>query len=739
MSNLSSVGDSKISSYYAGTKAADDPTGKVQGRLGTWGRTVIILGWIIEVVILAFLLFLWNGEGTASGGQRASTFWRWIMLNQLASQSATLSAMILQNTLVAALMLEARDVRVSDVPRFSVLRAINGGPLSIAEPLASSPRKFFRSWPAFLILLLYISTLAVQFSSTILVTDFRQTSLLEYSTQRRVNALSTTPDLLESPTNATEYMAQAWEMAPTSFPPFAEQVVESPLELKGLSDTGNIKRAFLPFTTQGRQGLREYQGAAVTYKSRVACSRPTVEGSLQFKLAAGSYFPRIRGNVTWASEEAFANFSCSQGETLCTRAFDCPVPYAVNNSNLTSILSEQPTSLCLFNETDQTSGLHTTFSDIFLVLNSETNYQDWLDFNVSNQTNTLGRYDGPSFSRGLTLSSDEWVEYGFGPVAKINMTVCQNTIIMGFENITAAATVDLEEPTLNYNSFARVWETGDVLELMNIGSISNTTRGIMKISDTSAYTEADLGSMMQGSFNHDWLSTQIHYGADIFVNQFNHLVLNRIKGGVLNSEGAENYSVYFCSHCYMDGDLTDPHPLLSVIFHAILNKTGSVAPAMQSVLFLMAQNQYYSSFSGFDFGENSTMVYSKTVNIPQEWNGITAVAAIVSLNVSCVAMITWLFMRRTRYSKYGDIWHTVAQILSPDLRHLLERASRATDKQLKKSLEEAGSEDVNAGLYLLESGRVVVLRNNAPFQHMAVDRMKTGSSTKTSKPIHVDR
>lgn len=409
------------------------------------------------------------------------------------------------------------------------------------------------------------------------------------------------------------------------------------------------------------------------------------------------------------------------------------MPYIANDSDLSSILSnKQPTSLCLFNQTDQDLGLRTGFSDIFLVLSSETNYADWLDFNFSNRLDALGRYTGPSFSPEPTWSVDEWVGYDFGSAATLNVTLCQNTIAMGFENITAAAAVDLAEPALNYNATVRVWETGDILDLMNIGNISSEDRGIMKISSASPYLEDDYDSMLQGSYNYDWLSIQNETRGGQFVEQFNDLILDHVKGGVLTSEGAQNYFVYFCSHCYMYGNLTDPYPSFSTLFHAMVNKTGSVAPAMQSILFWMAQTQYYNAFLAFDFGKTSTVVYSKTVNIPQHWNGIAGVAGLVLLNMICVALIAWLFLRRTSYSKYGNVWHTIAQIMSPDLRHMLDRASRSTDKQIKKSLEDAGSEEVDAGLYLLESGRVVALRNNAPFQHVTVDRMKPGLSTKSS-------
>lgn len=69
-------------------------------------------------------------------------------------------------------------------------------------------------------------------------------------------------------------------------------------------------------------------------------------------------------------------------------------------------------------------------------------------------------------------------------------------ITLGFENITAAATSDLEEPALNHHATARVWETGKILDLMNIGVKSNDAGGIENISSTSAYTEDGLDLMM---------------------------------------------------------------------------------------------------------------------------------------------------------------------------------------------------------------------------------------------------
>ena len=105
---------------------------------------------------------------------------------------------------------------------------------------------------------------------------------------------------------------------------------------------------------------------------------------------------------------------------------------------------------------------------------------------------------------------------------------------------------------------------------------------------------------------------------------------------------------------------------------------------------------------------------------PQVWLGLASVTSIIILNIACVAITTWLFIRRTRYSVYGNSWHAIAQVLSPDTRHLLDRAPQATDNQVKQSLREIGSDKVDAGLWKLESGRIAVVRRTSPFKNAEI-------------------
>lgn len=714
-------------------------------RLGKWTATILILGWVVEFLILAFLLYLWGGSSSRQRANDAMIFWRWIMLQKYAAQAATLASLVLRSVidlqatvctaLVASLMLEARDVVMSDVAFFSVIRAVNGGPYDLAEKLAKTPKKLFQSLPAFMLLLLLITTVASQLTSTLLLVDFKDVSLLDNSISVQTPIIEAQPEMLFPPANSTNMASQAWRESPASYAPFGEVLIEQAETGDDIYDTGNIKRAFLPFNSPQRASIRRYDGAAITMDSRVSCIRPSIVGTLQYVPGRlGAYWPRIVGKASWNPPPSWSDSSCFPGNTKCDSIpFDCAVPFVQNGTNTTWILPKKPTTLCLFNETDQSVKFQRSFSNVFLALNTAANATDVLNFDVTTGPGGTGadadaaamiaNFSGPLYGPSVPkpIGNGEWSSYKFSPETVFNFTVCQSVFNINLENITSDSTNSTREPTLNFDSSTRSWLTEGILRLMGVGiDRDDMSRGILKIRNSIKLTDAEIQDMFSSSINFEYLSS-LGIGT-VFSNQFITQLVYKVKGGVLTSQGSQNFSIYFCPSCDLNGNFFDPHPSLSTLFQAALEKTGSVAPAYQSVLFWLAQAQYYRALPGFDFGTNSSIVHAKTVSIPDSWLGLTAVTSILLINMTCVAVISWLFLRRTRHSIYGDVWHTIAQIVSPDTRHLIDRATRSTDDNVKRTLKEAGSSKMSAGLYKLQSGRVVVLRNNAPFRHVKVDK-----------------
>ncbi|KAI1762812.1 hypothetical protein GGR53DRAFT_467960 [Hypoxylon sp. FL1150] len=78
--------------------------------------------------------------------------------------------------MLASLIFEKHNVRKSDIAFFSIIRDINDGPRKLAELVAYSRQGIFRM-ESLLVFCLVISTLALQFSSTILFSDLREISI----------------------------------------------------------------------------------------------------------------------------------------------------------------------------------------------------------------------------------------------------------------------------------------------------------------------------------------------------------------------------------------------------------------------------------------------------------------------------------------------------------------------------------------------------------------------------------
>lgn len=106
-------------------------------RLGVWGFTIVAVGSLVTLAILAFLTFLWTTEGDL-GSERAPAAWRWVVLGRRATQAVTLATVLVRvaltaqstvyTSLIAGIVLEGHGIPLSTVAQFSVLRGVNDGP-----------------------------------------------------------------------------------------------------------------------------------------------------------------------------------------------------------------------------------------------------------------------------------------------------------------------------------------------------------------------------------------------------------------------------------------------------------------------------------------------------------------------------------------------------------------------------------------------------------------------------------
>ena len=98
-----------------------------------------------------------------------------------------------ETALSAGLLLETMSTRFEDAPKLSILRAYNNGPYSIVEiallqlwALRRGLLRFLLSFQEALVTLLFIRGIAIQFSSTLLVSDLDDIVIESYPYSQRV-------------------------------------------------------------------------------------------------------------------------------------------------------------------------------------------------------------------------------------------------------------------------------------------------------------------------------------------------------------------------------------------------------------------------------------------------------------------------------------------------------------------------------------------------------------------------
>ncbi|KAL6807095.1 hypothetical protein GGI42DRAFT_320016 [Trichoderma sp. SZMC 28013] len=701
------------------------------GRIGGQAGTAIILGTLLQLGTFGFLIFLWVGRGSDSDGAKAPPVWRKIFLSGAGTRVVTVCALIIRSIvglqatvctgLAAALVLEARKVDMNNAAAFSVLRAVNGGPISFVTPLAKTPGRLFTSVPAVLILVLWLGSTAISFSSTILLSDFRTVALVQQSSNTHVPVIEASSELV-GPFGLPRLGPDPgiWQQPLQTFSTFGEATLEKPSPEEGFTDTGVIKRAMIPLQTQSRKNLRSYEGASAVYTSRTGCVRPKLSNGFITKIPPTTAISNmmenaiIVGNITWESpgEHNFLDWlSCGRAGSTCKHAFNCSLPYAYTDSEK-PILPRQPTSLCVIEASDQlratgNSDPNAPLPSLMLVFNTNVDKEHWAAMALAGMVNNYTNYPLPA-----QTASGEWTVMNVADGQSLNASLCLLNSTLTLEHVSLNSTTDSLDPEIQYYAGNSTWSTDAIVNMTD--STSNATyasRGIMALNSWTDVSTDELNTMYAQSSNYN---PSFMNSTDV-TSQF----FEDVQKGIITNDfhigrqaGSTNFSVYVCGVCQALGygdSAWQAHPYVSLIFHAVADKTGSVAQAIQATFFWLYQAQYSSAVPGFDMGDNSTMVFSTEASVPVGNTGIIVVGVLVLVNLVCVFAVTGMFLWRTHWSLYGNVWHAIAQLVAgPEIRPILEDATAATDGEVEGKLKYEGKKTTKVGLWDQGNGRLAV-------------------------------
>ncbi|KXJ94827.1 hypothetical protein Micbo1qcDRAFT_202633 [Microdochium bolleyi] len=634
---------------------------RLHRRLGSYTIWALALSTAALIAVIFFLQFLWFGtEANTQWRNLVSHDWRLpsaVTLSTLVIRAAGAAQTTIAVSLVASVLLESH-VRLSRVPEVSIMRFSNPGSWVsgwiMCETVPANPLA------GLLGVLLLLVSLALQFSSTILLADFATVPALTYNATTHLNvSYGGALGML-----GTEYTQSGsiWSSTPHQFPVFAEHNEPDYVQFSdNIHDTGVSVRALLPVNSQShRELLSEYNGYLTMVDTRVACVRPNLE---DVRLVP-TEVPGMAGKPA-----TFAHFEgrVSTNESIPLLA--------------TSILKEPAEFRCLANNHEEPSSLgfgQVAFTlcpfdlDMGGLLSPLTFHKiGGLAYLLFNHTNTtLGV---KNVSEGWTTSPDGiWsklrapTSFAQGP-AEVRATLCYDA--RSFSNTTrlvkatsgkrriepqivvAFAANNGSETSLLDSQFASI-DTAPVRSQLGATSHKESTeeRGILDLYISPDYNDSQI----------EVKSLEVYGSSNYFLDRTLSLMTVRPTFRI--------NSILLCNGCISTwaeapGKNYVIDETLRAIFFDTLQDTGSPAVALQALFTIVSQMAYQRLRPYFYVSNTGRVTIKQDLNIPVHKRGFGIVVAMVLLQCVLVAASVVLFHRRSRCTHLADSWQVMAHVL----------------------------------------------------------------------------
>ncbi|KAI1368997.1 hypothetical protein F5Y08DRAFT_335207 [Xylaria arbuscula] len=653
------------------------------GLFGVIGGSFWILG------IFGFLTFLWFGHGSSPEATDATLLWRFLALHNYFPQAITTCSVALRITvgiqatictsMLAALVLEKYGVQKTQGAWLSIMRSINDGPMKLGGLLVKGPRARFLLVETWLTFFIIIITLALQFSSTLLLSDIDDFVILGNINTTEFGDLLA----LQNDIDIRFYLDNNISARPPIYAAFGEVQAgfnTTPNE-KGASDTGFIQRSLIPISdVNSRTSIKKIEGNTMVMGSRVSCIRPHINAeysAFNFQGNEDVYYGYIEGtvdyNASFAEAGVTSNLPCADIECMAEK-FYCVIPSTIGKED------GWQAAACVFDGigarsdySDHTftwnplEGLWSPKTTMALVMTSNMDYMDWSKV----QDITILPVGDPY---------REWRSYDTGS-GHFNITLCSIGFNIGRFHTSMIASAPLREPQTKFDHFSAVHSTADIQSFMGVDVLqgSHTARSILDL-EILGPAEGLLApsqprflpdNISVGQLESDLMDSIIH-------NQF-----------WANNDG--NTTMLLCNSC--NGAASQlVHPEIGLLFSDTVSETGRAANAFLSLITTWFGLVYYTYLGDLKIPHNATVLATRTVQTPGICSkngcpGYITVSTLILTHILSVVTIAALYVVETRYSRYGNVWHTIAQLKGDELVDVLDEAHDASDATVEQNLK----------------------------------------------------
>lgn len=633
-------------------------------RLGSRSLFILAATIVVQLALCSFLLFLWFGKAS-------NKTWSLIMVDEWATRSIAVTALLLRTAVdlqaavgtafLASLFLESRvGIQLSQVANISPMRAGSTSPWSLVRCAVGDvwqSRLRYKQHHGLYIggVLLVLTTSALQFSSTMLLSDLKLGPLVAHqSTAEMRTSLSYAPFTEKIPRDS------AWTTNPPSFQAFGEYHEPIASFQDGIADTGLLLRAFLPYAaSESRQTLSTYSGNALVLDARVSCQVP-VFTEINGNVSIHSHITGLvkpSKNATMLQEILATPFGCTiAGNDQLTI---CQIAHS--RENFTGSINSQ------FNNS-------TAFGTAFLVF--------------------LG-------SRNTTLPLNPWFDLPSEDAGNMrtSATLCFAPWDAAVLDVNMVSEMNRSEPLLEYNTTSsKPFLTQSVLDHF-LPAAKNSKRQTLQMQKPHSYTgdlppryrrplvQSDIGSSSAAE-------ASVPLPANWTVSMTGAPLVT-----LLRSFSEEN----------RPNQIVSADPALAAIFYDAFNTT-SIEWAMSSLITILSMTNYYGQQPAFDRLDNVTVSFFENVLYPQDHLGLTILMWLLAAHIAVIAVLLVLFVQKTRLTLVGNAWPAFAQIAaSQDVMENMADASGKTDSEILEDFKSAGKGHLRARVVWRGEGSEVVL------------------------------
>lgn len=633
--------------------------------------------------------------------------------------------------MLACIIMETRGVALHRSAAVSALRYVNDGPQSLALALRDT---YSRSgcWAA-VALLLYLTTFALQFASTVLVGDLAVGALIDHpKTKTTFAALSWSAGIGQL--NSTRLTGQTsfwWEFLP-EFPIFAENrgnlSASEISSVDSVRDTGPTLRAFMPFSNQSeRTMIHSYVGMATVEDSRVVCIRPKLHPyfSIGYEsenlgyLLNGSLVPEyVPPGLILAEEPAMTSGvlpitygldTDQSNDSSVTLSWSQQIPFAHEDGSdwnlaqnfmyfgpaLVSSLDPRYPNIAA----NAASMNFTMENPDFLAWNLSY-YQEGdnvrlmtgrsyelLNFTIAAPENNTNMFfsQEQEINKLVIYSQDEWLLFTIPSVPGFQLSV--SLCFDSFASINAQVNSTSQEPCNEPSLGAWNSSTGhlDTTQIRNqLGALPGQSQSTADRSIMNLETDAEqLREQVQA-----WYSeTETQNTGNISFPTQNFVAMA--------SKEVYSWGTWMCTECGMEFvndsaaniSYVKNNDLQQQIFQDILQTTRDTSLAWQSYYTILGRLAYYETLPYYDFEANASVTSFKNIQFPRSSRGLAAVCAVLSVHVGLIILITTAFLLKTRVSRIGDnAWLNLVQADLEPMVNAFKASPTMKDGDLEKEL-----------------------------------------------------